>query len=258
MVDLEEVLWISRNKKLKKHKVVCKVMYLGTNYNGSQILKNLDCSTIEGCLQVALFKSGAIFYKNIDSFSKLGLKRTSRTDKGVHSACSVFSLKIQNPLESLKQLRRKINHFLPLDIRLISLSIFPRKFDCYHSCVDRTYCYVIPSKCFLADSSKEYLSFDDVLAISEILRLFLGTHFYHNFTQKSKIAHKNFLNTTVFQRYIKRFQISKIFRYQSEEFVSLELTGQSFIYNQIRKMITFVVSSFRKKTLLAAQSVSPF
>lgn len=96
-------------------------MYLGTNYKGFQIQENLTTDTVEGNLQLAFFKAGAIFYKNNEKIAKIGWKRVSRTDKGVHSAGSVISLKIQNPHSSLNQLVKEINKFLPLDIRIVDI-----------------------------------------------------------------------------------------------------------------------------------------
>jgi hypothetical protein len=84
-------------KSLRKVKVALVGGYLGTGYCGVQLQdKNDDdgsgggeIPTIEAEVRSALFKAGCIRASNMESLSKIGWSRSSRTDKGVHASCIV-------------------------------------------------------------------------------------------------------------------------------------------------------------------------
>lgn len=66
-------------------------------------------------LYEAFYKAGAISLENSLDLKKSGFQRTARTDKGVHAAGNVVSLKmiIEDP-----DLKDKINQHLPDQIRI--------------------------------------------------------------------------------------------------------------------------------------------
>lgn len=64
---------------------------------------------------------------------------------------------------------------------------------------------------------------------------YLGSHKFHNFT-----SGLTFSSPSV-QRYIKDIKISDPFVNDGTEWISIKIHGQSFLYNQIRKMIYYAV-----------------
>lgn len=74
---------------LVKRKVVIVGGYMGKDYHGLQLNDNVQ--TIESELRHAVFQAGAMRKSNFEDLSKIDWARSSRTDKGVHAGCIVFS-----------------------------------------------------------------------------------------------------------------------------------------------------------------------
>lgn len=195
--------------------------------------------------------------------------------KGVHSSGSIISLKIQNPHDTFPKLAIEINKFLPTDIHLVCITQFQKNFNCYFACVDRTYNYILPTHSLisapyntnmitettkaLAKESIDFtaetpnnvnkhsnlprVSIEQLHEMAKILSEFEGTHYFHNFTRSSKTEKDK--NADYYQRFIKSMRLDDVFTFKGAEFVQIEIKGQSFIYNQIRKMIGFFISKFR-------------
>ena len=115
--------------------------YCGINYQGLQI--NPNSNTIEKALEEAIFKAGGLIPTNRD-FSRCHWTRSCRTDKGVHAAANVVSLKM-NVMEDIEN---KINSNLPADIRIFKCIRVTKSFSGYRYCSERRYEYIIPSYCF--------------------------------------------------------------------------------------------------------------
>lgn len=126
--------------------------YAGTGYKGMQI-NNLE-KTIEGDLFKAFVAAGAISKANADDPKKSSLVRCARTDKGVHAAGNVISLKLIVEDEDVVQ---KINENLPPQIRVWGYERTNGAFSCYQTCDSRWYEYLIPTYCFLPPQPQSYL-----------------------------------------------------------------------------------------------------
>lgn len=119
---------------LKKRRVAIVIGFLGTKYLGMQFNSNVQ-PTIEGELEMALFKSGSISLANHQNPNKIGWRRSSRTDKEVHAARMVVSAKLLvNPdiFESdslMDEYISLVNSNLPPDIRIFSCLRVNRTFD---------------------------------------------------------------------------------------------------------------------------------
>jgi hypothetical protein len=100
-------------KRMPKRKVALLLGYSGTGYSGMQI--NQGTNTIELELHKALAMAGAVSQPNAMDAFKLGFMRCARTDKGVHAAGQVCSLKmcIEEP-----DIVSRINAHLPPQIRI--------------------------------------------------------------------------------------------------------------------------------------------
>ncbi|KAL8410277.1 hypothetical protein RB596_000106 [Gaeumannomyces avenae] len=83
---------IAAEEKRPKRKVAVLIGYAGTGYKGMQI--NHQEKTIEGDLFRAFVEAGAISKANASDPRKVSLMRCARTDKGVHAASNVVSLKV--------------------------------------------------------------------------------------------------------------------------------------------------------------------
>ena len=117
--------------------------------------RNHHEKTIEGDLFKAFVNAGAISKANADDPKKSSLIRCARTDKGVHAAGNVISLKliVEDP-----NIVAKINEHLSPQIRVWGIERTNGSFSCYQHCDSRTYQYLIPSHCFLSPHPKSFLA----------------------------------------------------------------------------------------------------
>jgi tRNA pseudouridine38-40 synthase len=130
--------------------------------------------TIEGDIYEAFAKAGAILQANATDPIKVkcynvyanvqsSFQRAARTDKGVHAAGNVISLKIMLG-DNNDDVVEKVNSFLPPQIRIWGIQRTINAFNSHTHCDSRVYEYIIPSHCFLppkpgstsAECSKEF------------------------------------------------------------------------------------------------------
>jgi tRNA pseudouridine38-40 synthase len=126
--------------------------YSGTGYKGMQITPTEK--TIEGDLFAAFVKAGAISKANADDPKKSSLVRCARTDKGVHAAGNVISLKL---IVDEADIVQKINDQLPPQIRIWGIERTIGSFSCYQACDSRWYEYLIPTYSFLPPHPTSYI-----------------------------------------------------------------------------------------------------
>lgn len=126
----------------KKKKIALILSYNGTGYSGLQV--NPGTTTIESVLEDALHRAGGISDANAGDLKKIGWARTARTDKGVHAACNVVTLKLLMT-ENIIQLA---NDLLPPRIRIMHCLKVGKTFNAKSAATSRTYLYIIPSFAF--------------------------------------------------------------------------------------------------------------
>ncbi|TQS35003.1 hypothetical protein Golomagni_04592 [Golovinomyces magnicellulatus] len=155
--DLDQVKQFSKEEieseqRRPKRKVAVMIGYAGTGYKGMQI--NNEEKTIEGDIFKAFVAAGAISKANADDPKKSSLVRCARTDKGVHAAGNVISLKliVEDP-----DIVQKINENLPPQIRVWGYERTSGGFSCYQSCDSRWYEYLIPTYSFLPPHPQSFL-----------------------------------------------------------------------------------------------------
>ncbi|KAF7722325.1 tRNA pseudouridine synthase 1 [Apophysomyces ossiformis] len=153
--------------RLPKKKVAMMIGFNGTGYQGMQI--NPNVKTIESELFDAMCKAGAISSDNSDDPKKVQWMRAARTDKGVHAAGNLVSLKIVVPGDDVVE---RINSFLPPQIRVWGMeearkkksltdTIIPgyiptmRSFHAKTACDSRVYEYLLPTYAFMPPANKE-------------------------------------------------------------------------------------------------------
>lgn len=143
---------IAAEDRRPKRKVAVLIGYAGTGYKGMQI--NHDEKTIEGDLFAAFVAAGAIQKRNADDPKKSSFVRCARTDKGVHAAGNVISLKLT--IEDADVVD-KINANLPEQIRIWGIQRTNNAFNCYQACDSRWYEYLLPSYALLPPHPQTFL-----------------------------------------------------------------------------------------------------
>jgi tRNA pseudouridine38-40 synthase len=142
-----------KEERKAKRKVAVMIGYAGTGYKGLQL--NDNGKSIEGDLFKAFVAAGAISKANSDDPKKSSLVRCARTDKGVHAAGNVLSLKL---IVEEPNIVETINANLPDQIRVWGIERTNNSFSCYQRVDSRVYEYMIPTYCFLPPHPQSYLS----------------------------------------------------------------------------------------------------
>lgn len=262
-----------------KRKYALCVGYLGSNYQGLQI--NPDAITVESMLEKALFLAGGMPEVNFGNLQKLQWTRAARTDRGVHAVTQCCAMKLTMALDTdgRAEFRKKVNEFLPIDIRVLAITKVTKNFNSKLFCSKRRYQYFMPTYMLkpltemnhlLQDAlekqgpiknaataggysepgSVQFLTPEHLTAVRqqlvnfrvsaaqlEVFRAALGryqgTQPYHNFTT-GKAPHD--ANA---RRFIISFECGEptIDEASGLEWVLLSVVGQSFLLNQIRKMV---------------------
>jgi tRNA pseudouridine38-40 synthase len=143
---------IAAEERRPKRKVAVLIGYAGTGYHGIQI--NHKEKTIEGDIFAAFVAAGTISKANADDPKKSSLVRCARTDKGVHAAGNVLSLKLIVEDEDIVD---KINQHLPEQIRIWGIQRTSNAFSCYQACDSRWYEYLMPSYSLLPPQPHSFL-----------------------------------------------------------------------------------------------------
>jgi len=116
--------------------------------------RNTTEKTIEGDLFTAFVAAGAISKANADDPKKSQLVRCARTDKGVHAAGNVISLKL---IVEDKDIVQKINEHLSPQIRVWGYERTVNSFSCYQACDSRWYEYLLPTHALLPPHPSSFL-----------------------------------------------------------------------------------------------------
>ncbi|EEH17158.2 tRNA pseudouridine(38-40) synthase [Paracoccidioides brasiliensis Pb03] len=143
---------IEADKRRPKRKVAVLLGYSGSGYHGMQLSQTEK--TIEGDLFTAFVAAGAISKANATDPKKSSLVRCARTDKGVHAAGNVVSLKL---IVEDSDVVQKINNHLSPQIRVWGIEVTNKSFSSYQLCDSRVYEYLIPTHCFLPPHPSTYL-----------------------------------------------------------------------------------------------------
>ena len=207
--------------------------YIGTNYHGLQY--QLNARTIDSDLFIALEKSGFTPPHTNKCRGKINWSEASRTDSGVHACAQLVEFTARN-VEGLKcnEIVDIINHNLPLDSAVeVMTAVSPNnQFPIQKFATARKYRFLLPTHTFRS-SDEQHLRY----LREEICPCFVGFHNYHNYTSDKPAGHASA------KRRITDFTFSDPFDVDGEEFVLFYIRGESFMLNQIRKMIAMVCSA---------------
>ncbi|UKK00828.2 pseudouridylate synthase [Theileria orientalis] len=173
---------------------------------------------------------------------------------------------------------KALNSVLPEDIRCFKIQRVTKGFDARIMCSKRKYEYLMPEwllcrkyefpneeheclykklECYMSENmdNKEnvrayksdeslyqeqgkYVEVEqDVEKLREILKHYQGTKDFHNFTVKQRLETKNT------QRYMEKIKVKRQ-EIKGMKVVRITILGQSFLYNQIRKMICLALQEY--------------
>lgn len=134
------------DKKVVKKKVAIFLGYNGSGFQGMQV--NPNATTIEGTLWKALCACDAIHPSNSNDPTKVSWMRACRTDKGVHAAGQVVSLKMEMLQSDMTPLIQKALFSLSPAIRVYGAVEAASSFHSKERCDSRIYQYVLPTYVF--------------------------------------------------------------------------------------------------------------
>ncbi|KAJ2485819.1 tRNA pseudouridine synthase 1 [Coemansia sp. RSA 2050] len=241
-----------------KRRVALMLGFCGTEFQGMQV--NPNARTIEGDLFKALCEAGAVSVENATNQQKVQLQRAARTDKGVHAAGQVVSLKmiVEDP-----DIVEKVNAKLCDQIRVWGFVRVVQSFNAKTMCDSRVYEYLLPTY-VLMEPSESNLRLAQTVALEErripetkaedmkakrefrvppeklqfvrdAFAKYKGTHDFRNFTVTRGCTESNSM------RHMHWFEVSDPMIIDGSEWLSLKVKGQSFMLHQIRKMVGLVI-----------------
>ena len=194
------------------------ICYDGTRYRGWQRLSGAD-NTIQGKLEQTLSR---ILGEEIE------ISGSGRTDGGVHALGQVANFHCQSDMpaeEILAQLRR----YLPEDIGIYSCKEVSPRFHARLNAKEKTYVYRIFNSDKPCVFQRKYMTLIPESLNLENMRIaaacFIGEHDFSAFC-----GNPRFKKSTV--RFIRSFEVS-----QKAEELSITVTGNGFIHNQVRIMV---------------------
>lgn len=181
-------------------RVALKIAYIGTNFHGYQRQPNYR--TVEGELLKVLMETGIIEDTWNAHYSVSG-----RTDKGVHATGNVISFMTDEEIYI-----NKLNGLLPDDIKIIGEARVPYSFKVRFP-LNRTYTYIQPKS--------EDLNLD---LMCHAMDLMIGEHNFRNFSKRNeKNPNREILSMDLIN---------------SDNVLIFKVTGRSFLWNMVRKIVT--------------------
>lgn len=195
----------------------CVTAYEGTRYKGWQKQGNTD-NTIQKKIEETISK---LMNEEVE------ITASGRTDAGVHALGQVFHFHCNQEITE-DWFLSQINHYLPTDIRILSIVKCDLRFHARLNATRKTYCYHIDTSrygnLFLRNTAHHIPSPLDMEAMKKGAVYFLGTHDF-----KSFCSNKNFKKSSIRTIY----DINILYRPQ-EELLTITYTGNGFLYNMVR------------------------
>ena len=201
-------------------KLLLKISYLGSAYNGWQVQK--DRKTVQKTMQDAVETA---FGK------RFPITGCSRTDSGVHAnmfCCTVEfgDIRTSIPIEKIPVI---LSRLLPDDISVYDACRVPDSFHPRYDATGKEYIYLIWNGAvknpFLTERAMFYPKPLDVNLMNEAARCFLGKHNFASFMSSgSKITDT-----------IRRIDTSRVEREGDK--IMFTIAGNGFLYNMVRIIV---------------------
>ena len=199
-------------------KLLCKVQYKGTNYQGWQ--KQPDAPTIQETIEKVLSQ---ILNQQIAIFG------SGRTDSGVHAQGQYFHFEIDRDLD-IEKFRYSVNCLLPKDIFITEIRVVDDNFHARYSAKSKKYLYLIrfgERNAFNYDFEANIPYEVNMNLLSEMLKLYEGTHNFIDFTSKEE-------DEDGYERTI--YKVETRYIPEARQFI-VTFEGDGFMRYQIRFMV---------------------
>lgn len=192
----------AKDPKRKKKPVALLLAYVGRAYRGNTHNAQIERgSTVDDVVEDAMFQWGGILMPNYRSrgLQRLKWSRSSRTDKGVSSLCTVVSARCEidpdlwNEDAEGRDVAREISKYLPNDVRCFAVYNTPKSFQARRECVMRTYEYLLPARVLDlmdADDADAGAKSERLERFRMALKAFEGAHPFHNYTKRAQYSRK--------------------------------------------------------------------
>ncbi len=218
-------------------------------------LRNPDVRTVEEEMEKTFHQLKFISDCNFGVLQKIGWMRASRTDKKVSAIMNVVSCKLhRDPSLDEEQMKDIINQALPKDIKIFRMIEVSKTFDSKSDNSNREYHYILPS--FMLEPKSSFPSDNFTVdnfegnrnfkitpeyheKIQNICKYFKGTRKYHNYTKKLSFTDSSSA------RHIYELSCDELIEWGDFQGIKFKIIGQSFLYNQIRKMIGSLIDLLR-------------
>jgi len=190
--------WLDEHGSKVKKRVALHIGYVGTGLRGLQIQRASPglTETVEHFLEEALYAAGGVDPRNLRQMGRLNWSRSSRTDKGVHSLCTIISLKMlveDGRLDGLNAdawesdslaISDAINRHLPREIRVFQCAKVTKSFQARRAARTRTYDYYLPTTVLGLESPGAPTAADEekLSLLRKAVGVYQGRHPFHNFT----------------------------------------------------------------------------
>lgn len=276
--DVKTETGVPENDKLPKRRIAIQVAYCGSGYYGLQynVKTEEKLPTVEGELFRALKKTKLVPEDIMEEPKKIAYNSASRTDKNVSALGQVLSFKIRYTDDLEYRLNEQLPEHIKIlnvvrttknfiaknksDYRTYSYTMPSFALKSYKEIIDpikqkvksaarldplahydRQLEIVKDQTIFETDMEKlkEYRASEiDIKRLDNILKRYVGTHSFHNFTSGVKKGEASA------KRIIKQCYVSRqgMPIHEGFEWLEIKIIGQSFMIHQIRKMIGLALS----------------
>jgi len=169
--------------------------------------------------------------------------RSGRTDNKVSSECTAFELFLEEPLEDVKVFLALFNHYLPQDIRALTIKEVDKKFNIIQNSKIKEYIYLFAfgEKChpFCAPIMTTILEELDINIMQQGAKLFEGEHYFKSYCFRAT-------DNGIYNREILTCEIVENVMYTANYFPEktyiLRVRGKGFMRYQIRLMMGTLIN----------------
>ena len=191
------------------------IEYDGRKFNGWQ--KQPNNPNIQGEIENAIFEITG---------ERVELIASGRTDRGVHALAQVANFKIESEKLPIEKFAIALNSKLKNSIRIKSAEEVDERFHSRYSVHSKTYRYVINNSEFGTAIFREFeYNFPiklDVEKMNQAIQYFVGEHDFKGFKASGTSSKSS----------VRIIYDAKV--YQDGDRVTIEITGNGFLYNMVR------------------------
>lgn len=200
------------------NRYVLQIEYIGLPFHGWQRQNNYI--TIQSVIENAIY---------LLTQSNVSLYASGRTDAGVNAIAQVAHFDIDN-IYSIDMLIKGINFYLAKlnynkYIKILAAARVDQSFHARFSCISKTYMYQLCTIQSIHYDNYLYISNKEKENLILYNKYFLGTYDFRNLI--SRYYKGNTIQT-----------INDIFLQEEENIIRIFITAKSFLYNQVRYMVS--------------------